>query len=114
MEAKDTVMSDKEIGHSAFNLPEYADGALWATDNLRKACQAQAEISFKAGQEWAEQISRAKLTILVAETQGCKNMEEVNKLLNSWIAANDLEPEKVEVYDSVEELLKAMEEGGNR
>ncbi len=41
-------------------------------------------------------VNKAFLEILIHEIQECKNMEEVNVLLNSWIKANDLHPENVE------------------
>lgn len=52
----------------------------------------------------------ASLTLLVAEIQGCKDMDETGRILKSWINANDLEPEKVKTFNSVEEVLKYYEE----
>jgi len=39
---------------------------------------------------------RATITILIHEIQGCKDMDEVNRLLDCWIKANDLHPEEVQ------------------
>lgn len=40
--------------------------------------------------------TKGVLTILIAEVQDCKDMEEVRSLLDCWIKANDLHPEQVE------------------
>lgn len=39
--------------------------------------------------------TKAYLTLLVKEVQDCKDMDEVRKLLDGWIIANDLHPELV-------------------
>lgn len=39
---------------------------------------------------------KATITILIREVQECKDMDEVNRLLDCWIEANDLHPEKVQ------------------
>ena len=48
---------------------------------------------------------KAVLTILISEIQSCSTMSDVQKLINSWIDANDLHPEQVQTY-SAEEAKK--------
>ena len=50
--------------------------------------------------------TRAILTILIHEIQGCKDRSEIESLLESWISANDLHPEEVLTYASMEEFFK--------
>lgn len=84
-----------------------------------KEAEAQLLVLFPSEGEIKEQERRAEalriaqLTILVREIQDCKNMVAVRRLLKSWIDANDLEPEKVETYNSTEELLQALQQGGD-
>lgn len=46
------------------------------------------------------------LTILIAEIQNCKDMEEIKSLLDCWIKANDLHPEAVERLSTDELIAK--------
>ena len=39
---------------------------------------------------------KAFFEILIREVQDCQNIEEVKKILDSWITANNLHPEDVE------------------
>ena len=57
--------------------------------------------------------NKAFFEILIHEIQGCKNMEEVNVLLDSWIKANDLHPEKVETLTEEEFRQRFSAKGGN-
>lgn len=52
--------------------------------------------------------TKAALTVLIKEVQCCKNLDEINTLLNSWIKANDLHPEDVLTYSTLEELKKDL------
>lgn len=52
--------------------------------------------------------TKACLTILIREIQDCKDIEEIKKMLDIWIKANDLHPEQVQTYNSLEELKKAL------
>ncbi len=38
---------------------------------------------------------KALLTILIAEIEGCQNMQGIAAITSSWVTANDLHPEKV-------------------
>ncbi len=40
--------------------------------------------------------TKAILELLICEIQQCKDMSEVNSLLDSWIKPNNLHPEKVQ------------------
>ena len=42
-----------------------------------------------------DKVTKATLTLLIAEIQACQDMAEVNRVLDSWIEANGLRPEKV-------------------
>lgn len=53
---------------------------------------------------------RANLTLLVAEIQDCKDTAKVNQLLDCWIKANNLKPEEVKTYDSLDEFRQALKE----
>lgn len=50
---------------------------------------------------------KALLTIIIAEIQGCQDMEGVKAITNSWVTANDLHPEEVKTL-SEEEMKKLM------
>jgi len=56
-------------------------------------------------QEAGEEIARAQLTLLVAEIQRCDTLARIKEILDSWIVANELEPEKVRQFKSVEDVL---------
>ena len=45
------------------------------------------------------------LTIIIAEIQGCQDMEGIKAITNSWVTANDLHPE--EVISLSEEEMKS-------
>ena len=44
-------------------------------------------------------VTKATLTLLIAEIQACQDMVEVNRVLDSWIKANGIHPEKVGTFD---------------
>ena len=46
-----------------------------------------------------DKVTKATLTLLIAEIQDCQDMAEVNRVLDSWIKANDIHPEKVGTFD---------------
>jgi len=48
---------------------------------------------------------KAALTLLIQEVQDCKTQEKKDTLLESWIKANDLHPERVETYQPTEESI---------
>lgn len=52
--------------------------------------------------------TKVTLTILIAELQECRNMEDVKTLLDCWVEANNLHPENVTTFVSLEELLKSI------
>ena len=54
-------------------------------------------------------VEKSVLELLIAEIQGCKSLEEVNAIVNPWITANDLHPERVETMTN-EEFQKYLEE----
>ena len=39
---------------------------------------------------------KALLTLIIAEVRDCRDMERVKAVIDSWVTANDLHPEKVE------------------
>ena len=81
MEAKDTVMTEKEV------LRIYNEG--FDKGNL-KVAQAQAEISFKAGQE--DVMLESKLgTITVSSLVGRGRKEVVEYLEKHFMNVNELE-----------------------
>ena len=45
-----------------------------------------------------DKVTKATLTLLIAEIQACQDMAEVNRVLDSWIKANDLHPEEVKTF----------------
>ena len=55
------------------------------------------------GKNWREgkmdKVTKATLTLLIAEIQDCQDMAEVNRVLDSWIKANGIHPEKVGTFD---------------
>ena len=51
--------------------------------------------------------NKAFFEILIKEIQDCKDMAEVNSLLDCWIKANDFHPENVQT-SSEEELRRAI------
>ena len=60
-----------------------------------------------------ELLRKASLTLLIAEIQNCQPNPKIVVILDSWIKANDLHPEAVESYDSIEELKQAWEGENN-
>jgi len=50
--------------------------------------------------------TRGIFEILIAEVQGCNDMQEVRTLLDSWIKVNDFHPEKVERLSNEEFRVK--------
>lgn len=50
---------------------------------------------------------KALLEIVFAEIQGCQDTVEVNVVIDSWVKANDLHPEKVKIL-SREEMTKML------
>ena len=52
--------------------------------------------------------TKAILTLLIAEIQSCEDITQVNELLDCWIKTNDLHPEAVKTYNSIEELKQAL------
>lgn len=55
-----------------------------------------------------ELLMKASLTLLIAEIQGRQPNPEIVVILESWVKANDLHPEEVETYGSIEELREAL------
>ena len=44
-------------------------------------------------------VTKATLTLLIAEILACQDMAEVKRVLDSWIKANGIHPEKVGIFD---------------
>lgn len=55
--------------------------------------------------------TKAFLEILIYEIQSCGNSNEINTLLDSWIKANNLHPERV-ITISKEELPQFLKKMG--
>jgi len=51
---------------------------------------------------------KALLAIVIAEVQGCRDMEGVKAITDSWVTANDLHPEDVKTLnqDEMEQLSR--------
>ena len=47
-----------------------------------------------------DKVTKATLTLLIAEIQVCQDMAEVKRVLDSWIKANGLHPERVEHFSA--------------
>ena len=47
-----------------------------------------------------DKVTEATLTLLIAEIQACQDMAEVNRVLDSWVEANDLHPERVKHFSA--------------
>lgn len=58
-----------------------ADKSRWRDVKLNKEC-------------------KATMALLIREIQDCKNKDEIDLVLKSWIVANDLHPEAVGVIDA--------------
>jgi len=58
-------------------------------------------------------VTKATLTLLIAEIQACQDMAEVNLAIDSWIKANDLHPEKVGTFDAESGWVRQPGEFGN-
>lgn len=75
------------------------------TASIKEAkCQARVEREML--------LAKAKLTLLVSECQACKSINELRVLLDSWVVANDLEPEKAVRFNSIEEVLDYFKKQG--
>ena len=48
---------------------------------------------------------KALLTLIIAEIQGCQDMEAIKGITNSWVTANDLHPEEVSIFNERERPL---------
>ena len=88
----------------------------WRARDFREAekfefavCRKQLTEAIPAVQKWEGMVARAQLTLLVAGVQRCDSLTGVMEVLDSWITANDLEPEKVEHFDSIEGVLAYFE-----
>ena len=46
-----------------------------------------------------DKVTKATLTLLIAEIQDCQDMAGVNRVLDSWIKANGIHPKKVGTFD---------------
>jgi hypothetical protein len=53
--------------------------------------------------------TRATLTILIKEIRDCKNLDEVNRLLDTWIMGSDLHLEEVKSFRNADELNTYLE-----
>ena len=51
------------------------------------------------GNRKMDKVTKATLTLLIAEIQACQDMVEVNRVLDSWIKANGLRPERLGIFD---------------
>jgi len=107
------LIHNKCIGCGAVaNLP-LEDKDWRAEADAKVILKILASYDWKSPEE-AEKLGKvwgiASLTLLVAEIQGCENMDEVKRLVSSWVKANNLEPEKVETYQSLEELEQALKD----
>ena len=60
-----------------------------------------------------DKVTKATLTLLIAEIQACQDMAEVNRVLDSWIEANGLHPEKGGAFDVESGWIKQPGESGN-
>ena len=60
-----------------------------------------------------DKVTKATLTLLIAEIQDCLDMAEVNRVLDSWIKANGLRPEKVGTIDVESGRIKQPGGSGN-
>ena len=60
-----------------------------------------------------DKVTKATLTLLIAEIQVCQDMAEVNRVLDSWVEANDLHPERVGTFDVESGWVKHPGESGN-
>ena len=60
-----------------------------------------------------DKVTKATLTLLIAEIQACQDMAEVNRVLDSWIEANGIHPEKVGTFDVESGRVKQPGESGN-
>ena len=58
-------------------------------------------------------VTKATLTLLIAEIQACQDMVEVNQVLDPWVKANDLHPEEVRTFDVESGRVKQPGESGN-
>ena len=46
-----------------------------------------------------DKVTKATLTLLIAEIQACQDMAGVKRVLDSWIKANGIHPERVGTFD---------------
>ena len=60
-----------------------------------------------------DKVTKATLTLLIAEIQACQDMVEVNRVLDSWIKANGLRPERVGTFDAESGRVRQPGESGN-
>ena len=60
-----------------------------------------------------DKVTKATLTLLIAEIQACQDMAEVKRVLDSWIKANGIHPEKVGTFDVESGWVKHPGESGN-
>jgi len=60
-----------------------------------------------------DKVTKAALTLLIAEIQDCLDMAEINRVLDSWVKANDLHPERVGTLDAQSGRVKQPGESGN-
>jgi hypothetical protein len=55
------------------------------------------------------QETKTALAIIIREIRDAKGDEAINEVLDSWIKANDLHPEKVRAFKDTNELNKYLE-----
>ena len=60
-----------------------------------------------------DKVTKATLTLLIAEIQDCQDMAGVKRVLDSWIKANGLRPEKVGTFDAESGWVRQPGEFGN-
>ena len=65
------------------------------------------------GNRKMDKVTKATLTLLIAEILACQDMAEVKRVLDSWIKANDLHPEEVGTFDAESGWIKQPRESGN-
>jgi hypothetical protein len=53
---------------------------------------------------------KSLLNILIAEIKSCKDLEEIRAIVDSWVTANDLHPEKV-LSITTEEFQQRIQRG---
>ena len=67
----------------------------------------------RGGRRKVDKVTKATLSLLIAEIQACQDMAEVNRVLDSWIKANGIHPEKVGTFDVESGWIKQPGESGN-